>query len=121
VFANTNTGSNTGFNQLGNLIPSIINWTNYFVQKRVSTTNGATAGLIAFFTGTKRDYPNIAAPGSAAYIRFIGDNNPQNPLIRWNFFNDSIIPSSSTVLGGSLNNYGTFCIQAVTTTTKQWE
>jgi hypothetical protein len=25
VFANTNTGSNTGFNQLGNLIPSIIN------------------------------------------------------------------------------------------------
>lgn len=120
VFANTNTLSNTGFNQLGNPIPSIINGRNYFVQKGVSNTNGATAGLIGFFTGTKLDYPNGSFPGSAAYVQYIADNNTANPIIRWNFFNDSSIPTSSTILGGSLNNYATFCIQALTTTTKQW-
>jgi hypothetical protein len=121
VFANTSTTSNTGFNQLGNLIPSLINGTNYFVQKGVSNTNGGTAGLLGFFTGTKLDYPNVSFPGSAAYVRFIGDNNAANPLIKWHLFNDTSIPTSSTVLGGSLNNYGTFCIQALTTTTKQWD
>ena len=120
VFANTNTSSNTGYNQLGNLIPAMIAGTNYFVLKGVSGTNGATAGLLGFFTGTKLDYPNGSFPGSAAYVRFIGDNNTANPPIRWHFFNDSSIPDSSTVLEGSLNNYGTFCIQALTTATKQW-
>lgn len=120
VFANTNTSSNTGYNQLGNLIPAMIAGTNYFVLKGVSGTNGATAGLIGFFTGTKLDYPNVSFPGSAAYVRFIGDNNTANPLIRWHFFNDASIPDSSTILEGALNNYGTFCIQALTTTTKQW-
>ncbi len=120
VFANTSTTSNTGFNQLGNLIPSLINGTNYFVLKGLSSTNGGTAGLIGFFTGTKLDYPNSSFPGSAAYVRFIGDNNRANPLIRWSLLNDSSIPTSSTALTGSLNDYGTFCIQALTTTTKQW-
>jgi hypothetical protein len=120
VFANTSTTSNTGFNQLGNLISSLINGTNYLVRKGVSDTNGGTAGLIGFFTGTKLDYPSGTFPGSAAYVGFIGDNNTANPLIRWKFFNDSTIPTSSTVLDGSLNNYGTFCIQALTTPTKQW-
>jgi hypothetical protein len=121
VFANASTTSNTGFNQIGNLIPSMINGTNYFVLKGVSNTNGLTDGLIGFFTGTKLDYEGASFKGSAARIRFIADNNFENPLIRWHFFSDSTIPDSSTVLEGSLNNYGTFCIQALTTTTKQWE
>jgi hypothetical protein len=121
VFANTSTSSNTGFNQLGNLISSMINGTNYFVLKSVSATNGSTDGLLGFFTGTKLDYEGASFKGSAARIRFIADNNSGNPLIRWNFFTDSTIPDSSTVLAGNLNNYGTFCIQALTTTTKQWD
>jgi len=121
VFANTSTSSNTGFNQLGNLISSMINGTNYFVLKGVSATNGSTDGLLGFFTGTKLDYEGASFKGSAARIRFIGDNNTENPLIRWNFFSDSTIPDSSTVLAGSLNNYGTFCIQALATPTKQWD
>jgi hypothetical protein len=121
VFANTSTTSNTGFNQLGNLIPSMVIGTNYFVLKGVTSTNGAAAGLLGFFTGTKLDYPSGLFPGSAAYVRFIGDNNAGNPLIRWHLYNDATIPNSSTVLEGSLNNYGTFCIQALTTPTKQWD
>jgi hypothetical protein len=121
VFANTSTSSKTGFNQLGNLISSMINGTNYFVLKGVSATNGSTDGLLGFFTGTKLDYEGVSFKGSAARIRFIGDNNTGNPLIRWNFFTDATIPDSSTVLEGSLDNYGTFCIQALTTPTKQWD
>jgi hypothetical protein len=121
VFANTSTTSNTGFNQLGNLITSIANGTNYFVLKGVASTNGSTDGLLGFFTGTKLDYPGGSFNGSAAKLRFIGDNNSGNPLIRWHFFSDSTIPDSSTVLEGSLNNYGTFCIQALTTLAKQWD
>ena len=121
VFANSNTNSNTGFNQLGNLIPGMLNGTNYFVLKGVTSTNGATAGLLGFFTGTKLDYPNQTFPGSAAYVVFVADNNASNPRLRWSFFNDSSIPNSTRVLGGSLDNYGTFCIQALTTFTKQWD
>jgi hypothetical protein len=121
VFANTSTNSNTGFNQVGNLIYSMINGTNYFVLKGGSTTNGATDGLLGFFTGTKMDYPGGSFNGSAAKVRFIADNTTANPLIRWHFFADASIPDATTVLEGSLNDYGTFCIQALTTATKQWD
>jgi hypothetical protein len=121
VFANTNVSSNTGFNQVGNLITSMVNGNNYFVLKGVTNTNGPTAGIISFFTGTKLDYPNVSFPGSAAYVVSLVDNNSANPLVRFSLINDTSIPTSSTVLSGSFNNYITFCIQALTTTTKQWD
>jgi titin len=120
VSANTNTGSNTGFSRLGNVISSMNNGINYFVQKGVSATNGATTGNLGFFTGTKLDYPNPSFTGSSGYIGFYIINNSTAPNMLYKIFNDTSTPTSSTALTGNLGSYGVFAIQALTTATKQW-
>jgi hypothetical protein len=122
VFANTNTGSNTGFNQVGNVLPATTVSgtgfaTHYYVRKGVSTTNGGTNGLLSVFTGT-------TPADSGNYIGFyLGAGfNPNAPMKYLKFSPANTgNPSSSSVLSGNLPNYGMFAIQALTTSTKQWD
>jgi hypothetical protein len=119
VYTNTASGSTSGFNQVGSILP---NQTNaglyYYVRKGVSTTNGATAGLLSVFTGTKMDYSNPNFTGSAGYIAFNNSLTPK-PAMQY-LLTDGTVPPSNSTLTGSLAGYGIFVLQGLTTATKQW-
>jgi hypothetical protein len=120
VYANTNTGSTSGYNQVGNTLPSVSTvGISYFVRKGVTTTNGGTAGLLGFFTGTKMDYPSSFF-GSAGYTGFNNYSSPTPPSMRY-LLNDGIVPSSPSTLPSAIPGYGAFQIQGLTTATKQWD
>jgi len=119
VFTNTNTASSTGFNQVGSVLPALYSsgsgyYINYFVLKSVSSTNGATAGNLAFFTGQTSGsgillsfYQNFSVTDSMQYVLFTPGATGG-------------IPNSSTNVSGTLSGYGAFAIQALTTPTIQW-
>jgi hypothetical protein len=120
VYTNTNTGSTGGYNQVGNVLPSISTaGVSYFVRKGVSTTNGATAGLLGFFTGTKMDYPG-SFYGSGGYIGFNNYSSPTPPTMRYLLNSSGSVPTANSTLTGGIPNYGAFQIQGLTTATKQW-
>jgi hypothetical protein len=119
VYTNTNSAGTNGFTQVGGVIPTITtSGLSYYVRKGVSTTNGATAGTLACFTGTKMDYSNPNFTGSAGYIGFTTGITPK-PIMRY-LLGDSSVPANSSTLSGSLSNYGAFVIQGLTSNTKQW-
>ena len=119
VYTNTNTGSAGGYNQVGNTLPPVSTvGISYFVRKGVSATNGGTAGLLGFFTGTKMDYPGSFF-GSAGYIGFNNYGSPTPPTMRY-LLNDGTVPTSNSTLSGGLPGYGAFQIQGLTTATIQW-
>lgn len=119
VYTNTNSASTGGFNQVGSVLPDPgVTGLVYYVRKGVSTTNGATAGALSFFTGTKMDYPNANFTGSAGYIAFNISATPK-PTMRW-LLTDGTVPPSNSTLSGSQANYGMFMIQGLTTGTIQW-
>ena len=118
IFTNTSISSFTGFNQLGSVLPppdtglsgfSI----NYYVIKGNNTANGSTTGLLSLFTG--------ATTKSAVYLGFY-QNFSVNNSMRYLLFTPATSgnPNSSSVLSGSIPNYGAFCIQGLATETKQW-
>lgn len=120
VYTNTNSTSYTGFNQIGTVLPATTSGvsgfaTNCYVLKGVSTTNGATAGLFAVFTGQ--------TASSATRIAFVTPILSGAPTLRYLLFTPGATggsPTSSSVMSGSLANYSAFQIQALTTPTKQW-
>lgn len=121
VFTNTDTSSITGFNQVGSVLPPTDVVTvpavfsiNYYVRKGVTTTNGATSGLLSIFSGQTASsigplsfYQNFSVTNSMRYLLFTPGATGG-------------IPNSSSVLSGSLSNYGAFAIQGLTTNTIQW-
>jgi hypothetical protein len=119
VFANTNTSSSTGFNQVGNILPATTTGgagagTYYYVRKGVSATNGATNGLLSIFTGT-------TPTKSGGYIAFY-QNFSINAPMKYKLFTPASAgnPDSTTIMDGNLTGYGMFGIQGLTTATKQW-
>jgi hypothetical protein len=119
VYTNTNISSTGGYNQVGNTLPSVSTvGISYFVRKGVSSTNGGTAGLLGFFTGTKMDYSGSFF-GSGGYIGFNNYSSPTPPTMRY-LLNDGTVPTSPSTLTGGLPGYGTFQIQGLTTATIQW-
>uniref|UniRef100_A0A6C0IR39 Fibronectin type-III domain-containing protein n=1 Tax=viral metagenome TaxID=1070528 RepID=A0A6C0IR39_9ZZZZ len=119
VFTNTSITSFTGFNQLGSVLPTTSSGSgyisNYYVLKGVSTTNGSTNGLLSIFTGETTK--------SGDYLGFYQNFSFTNGM-RYNLYGIPAVgsgsPTSSTVLGGNIDRYGAFGIQALTTSIKQW-
>jgi hypothetical protein len=118
VFTNTNTASNTGFNQVGNILPATTTdgsglAISYYVRKGVSSVNGGTDGLLSVFTGQTA---NSAIP--LAFLAPIASSYRMNYL----FFTPGAsggIPNSSSVIS-SQSSSAAFAIQGLTTATKQW-
>lgn len=121
VFTNTSTSSFTGFNQVGSVLPPTDAITvpsvysiNYYVRKGVTTTNGATSGLLSVFTG--------ATAFSAGPLSFYQNFSVTNSM-RYLLFTPGAtggIPNSGSTLSGNLSGYGAFAIQGLTTNTIQW-
>lgn len=113
VYANTNTGVYSGYLKLGSTLPVLVGGVNYFVLKGVSSTNGASAGLLG-----------VTAPGGAAI------NSSQSYNLCWGFnitgagmryLNGVTLPlSSSAVLSTSPGPDRAVAIQALTTSAIQW-
>jgi len=119
VYTNTSTTNFSGFNQIGSTLPDTSTaGIAYYVRKGVSTTNGSTAGILSFFTGTKMDYPNPSFTGSAGYISFNNSVTPKPGMLYT--INSGTVPASPNTIGSRLDNYGAFAIQGLTTATKQW-
>jgi hypothetical protein len=119
VYTNTSTTNFSGFNQVGSALPDTSTaGIVYYVRKGVSNTNGSTAGILSFFTGTKMDYPNPSFTGSAGDIAFNNSVTPKPGMLY--LLNSGTVPASPTTISGRLDNYGAFAIQGLTTATKQW-
>ncbi len=119
VFTNANSASNTGFNQVGSILPTFTNGgsgyaTNYYVRKGVSSVNAGTAGILSLFTG--------ATSESAKYLGFYINSSVTNSM-RYLLYTPAAtggMPDSSTVVTGNISGYGAFAIQGLTATAKQW-
>lgn len=119
VFTNTSTTSFTGFNQVGSVLPPTTTdlsgfSINYYVRKGVSATNGSTPGILSVFSGQ--------TASSATRLGFY-QNFSVNNSMRYLLFTPGATggaPNSSSVVSGSLANYGAFAIQGLTTDTIQW-
>jgi hypothetical protein len=123
VYTNANSAAASGFNQVGSALPSTTAaGMAYYVRKGAATTNGATAGLLGCFTGTKMDYPNPNFTGSAAYIGFKTlQGTPITPIPGMLYLTgNGSVPAANSTLTGNLGGYGAFNIQGLTTATKQW-
>lgn len=122
VYTNNTTANGTGFNQVGSLLPNTSSiGIAYYVRKGVSTTNGSTSGLLAFFTGSKINYSGTGSfTGSAGFVRFATPILAGAPTMRYLIDADGIVPPSPVTLSSALPNYSAFAIQGLTTATKQW-
>jgi len=119
VFTNKNTASNTGFSQVGSVLPTTTTGgsglaINYYVRKGVSSVNDVSnKGLLSIFTGQTA---SSAVP--LAYLTGLALGYKMN----YRFFTPGAsggIPNSSSVISSQLST-ALFAIQGLTTATKQW-
>jgi len=119
VFTNKNTASNTGFNQVGSVLPTTTAGVpgfaiSYYVRKGVSSVNDVSNnGLLSVFTGQ--------TASSAVHLAFL-TGLVTGYKMNYRFFTpggSGGIPNSSTAISTQLST-ALFAIQGLTTATKQW-
>jgi len=119
VFTNKNTASNTGFSQVGSVLPTTTTGgsglaINYYVRKGVSSVNDVSNnGLLSVFTGQ--------TASSAVHLAFL-TGLVTGYKMNYRFFTpggSGGIPNSSTAISTQLST-ALFAIQGLTTATKQW-
>lgn len=107
IFANTNTASQNGYVQVGNVLPATTGNTvtvQYYVRKGASTTNGATAGRLAIYDSAASS--GLVTKSSAGIGSDYNNNLLGNP------------PNASTSLNLSIAS--AVSLQGLTTTSIQW-
>ncbi len=115
LYANQNSAApTTGYSKVGGYFPSTgATGVQYYVRKGVSSTNGATEGLLAIYTGA------TATNGqeSGYWIGYLNSNGTGLRYLQTN-----TEPTSSTTMTGSLSPPDNYYvgIQALTTTSVQW-
>jgi hypothetical protein len=124
VYTNTNSSSNTGFNQLGGTLPATFanstaqSYINYYILKNPSARNGSTAGNLAVYTGG----PNIGGQSSGHWLSYV--STPGISAIQYKTYTPTgappypPIPTAADILNGTTAL--AIGIQALTTPIRQW-